>query len=293
MNLKDSASVIRYCDEHGMSLYEYAVEYEYSISAISREELHSNMKHYLTIMRESVQEGMDKTRGGSGKIIERKAHLVRQAVNTPSFIPASGNTLLKAVSYGLAVMEVNVTMGRIVAAPTAGASGVMPGVFFSLQETFDLSDDKLIEGLFVAGLAGGLIARNASLSGAKGGCQAEVGSGAAMAAVAGLYMLGVDIHRVFHGGAIALKNLMGLVCDPVAGLVEVPCQKRNGIGIANSLMAIDLVRSGMDSYIPFDEVVQAMKKVGDLMPGCHKETGTGGIAATKTGLMFTHQIFNE
>jgi len=190
-------------------------------------------------------------------------------------------------------MEVNVTMGRILAAPTAGASGVLPGVFRSMQETFNLSDDKLVEGMFVAALVGNLIAQNASLSGAKGGCQAEVGSGAAMAAVAGLYMLDVDVHRIFHGGAIALKNLMGLVCDPVAGLVEVPCQKRNAIGIANALIAIDMVRSGMDSYIPFDQVVEAMKKVGDLMPSCHRETGTGGIAASKTGLMYNHQIFSD
>jgi len=293
MFIKDSVSIINYCEEHHLSLYDYAIQYELSISELSREEIISHMFRYLDIMKESIKKGLDKKIGGSGKIIQRKASDVHKNSLEKHEKTASGERMLKAVSYGLAVMEVNITMGRIVAAPTAGASGVIPGVFMSLQETFELPDDKLVEGLFVASLVGILIARNASISGAKGGCQAEIGSGAAMAAVAGLYMLDIGIHHVFHGGAIALKNLMGLVCDPVAGLVEVPCQKRNAIGIADSLVAIDLVRSGMESYIPFDEVVEAMKKVGDLMPSCHRETGTGGIANTKTGLMYNHQIFSE
>lgn len=293
MFIKDSISIIDYCDEHHISLFEYALRYELTINELKEEEIISHMHRYLEIMKESILIGLDKTIGGAGKIIQRKASNVHQFSMEKHSKSASGERMLKAVSYGLAVMEVNVTMGKIIAAPTAGASGIIPGVFMSLQETFELSDEKLVEGLFVAGLVGAIIARNASISGAKGGCQAEVGSGAAMAAVAGLYMLDVDIHQVFHGGAIALKNLMGLVCDPVAGLVEVPCQKRNAIGIADSLVAIDLVRSGMESYIPFDEVVEAMKKVGDLMPSCHRETGTGGIANTKTGLMYKQQIFNE
>ena len=293
MFIKDSVSIINYCEEHHLSLYEYAIQYELSMSELSENEIKEQMYRYLGIMKESITRGLDQSIGGNGKIIGRKASDVHKFSLDKDVKTASGDSMLKAVSYGLAVMEVNVTMGRIVAAPTAGASGVIPGVFVSLQETFGLTDEKLVEGLFVAGLVGAIIARNASISGAKGGCQAEIGSGAAMAAVAGLYMLDVGIHHVFHGGAIALKNLMGLVCDPVAGLVEVPCQKRNAIGIADSLVAIDLVRSGMESYIPFDEVVEAMKKVGDLMPSCHRETGTGGIANTKTGLMYNHQIFSE
>lgn len=293
MFLKDSRSVINYCEDHHMSLYEYALKYEEALSDLSPNQIIEQMKIYLSIMKESIHKGLDASEGGKGKIVDRKAEAIYAFASNKKELAASGETMLKAVSFGLAVMEVNVTMGKIIAAPTAGASGVLPGVLFSLQDTFDLSDDKLVEGLFVASLVGALIARNASLSGAKGGCQAEVGSGSAMAAVAGLYMLGVDTHKVFHGGAIALKNLMGLICDPVAGLVEVPCQKRNAIGISNSLVAIDLVRGGMESYIPFDEVVDAMKKVGDLMPSCHRETGTGGIANTQTGIMYKHQIFSE
>ncbi len=291
MYFKDSVSMRQYLEDKHLSLYEYGLQYEMSINETTKEEIISRMGEYLEIMKESIRDGLDQTKGGQGKIIERKAAGVLGFAES-AHKTASGDQMLKAVAYGLAVMEVNITMGKIIAAPTAGASGIIPGVFMSLQETFDLPDSKLIEGLVVAGIVGMLIAKNASLSGAKGGCQAEVGSGAAMAAVAGLYMLDVEVERIFHGGAIALKNLMGLVCDPVAGLVEVPCQKRNAIGIANALIAIDLVRAGMDSYIPFDEVVEAMKKVGDLMPSCHRETGTGGIAVTETGKMFNKKIFS-
>lgn len=234
MHLKDSQTILKYCDDHQMDLFGFALEYEASVSELPREELIRNMRDYLQVMKESVACGFDHETGGRGKIIERKAYQVHDHALDDRFTPASGQTMLKAVSYGLAVMEVNVTMGRIVAAPTAGASGIIPGVFLSLQENFGLTDDRLVEGLFVASLVGALIARNASISGAKGGCQAEVGSGAAMAAAAGLYMLGMESSKTFHGAAIALKNLMGLVCDPVAGLVEVPCQKRNAIGVANA-----------------------------------------------------------
>ncbi len=291
MYFKDSVSMRQYLEDNHLNLYEYGLQYEMSISETTEEEIVDRMNAYLAVMKESVRDGFDKSKGGQGKIIERKAGEVLDFAES-DIKSASGNQMLKAVAYGLAVMEVNITMGKIIAAPTAGASGIIPGVFISLQETFDLPDSKLIEGLVVAGIVGMLIAKNASLSGAKGGCQAEVGSGAAMAAVGGLYMLGLDVNRIFNGGAIALKNLMGLVCDPVAGLVEVPCQKRNAIGIANALIAIDLVRAGMDSYVPFDEVVEAMKKVGDLMPSCHRETGAGGIAITETGKMYNKKIFS-
>lgn len=293
MQIKDSISVIKECKEHNMSLYDFSIAYEQFLNDREEKEIVNDMTRLLHTMFDSVREGLNENQLDQGKIISRKAKEVYDfGVNYKKEL-ASGETMVKAISYALGVMEVNATMGKIVAAPTAGASGVLPGVFMSLKETFDLSEELLVEGLFVAGLIGGIIARNASLSGAKGGCQAEIGSGSAMAAGAGLYMLGEDMESVFHGAAITLKNLMGLVCDPVAGLVEVPCQKRNAIGVANSLIAIDMVRGGMTSYIPFDQVVDAMKKVGDLMPSCHRETGTGGIAATPVGKMYNKKIFSD
>jgi L-serine dehydratase len=293
MQIKDSLSVIEYCKEHQMSLYEYMVAYEQYHSQKSEEQIHNKMERMLNVMFHSIHEGLHGEQIEQGKIISRKAKDVYDFATNNKGQLAAGDTVMKAVAYGLGVMEVNVTMGEIVAAPTAGASGIIPGVFKSLKETFDLSQEQLIEGLFVAGLIGSIIARNASISGAKGGCQAEVGSGSAMAAGAGLYMLGESMENVFHGAAITLKNLMGLVCDPVAGLVEVPCQKRNAIGVTNSLIAIDMIRAGMVSYIPFDQVVEAMKRVGDLMPACHRETGTGGIADTPVGQLYRRKIFAE
>jgi len=290
MQMRSSQEIIEYCQQHKMSLFEYALAYEQELTDKSREDIVMQMKSYWEIMKESIDKGLYDLSRGEGRIIKRKAKDVYELATTQE--AASGTRMLKAVAYGLAVMEVNVTMGRIVAAPTAGASGIIPGVFLSLQETFKLTDEQIIEGLFVAGMVGSIIAKNASISGATGGCQAEVGSGAAMATGAGIYMLGGTMEEVFSGGAIAIKNLMGLVCDPVAGLVEVPCQKRNGIGITNSLMAIDLIRAKMYSYIPFDEVVGAMKEVGGLMPACHRETGTGGIANSKTGIAMRKEIFS-
>lgn len=291
MQMRNSQEIIAYCKAHNMNLYAYTLKYENELTDQSMDQIVTHMKQYWEIMKESIQTGLYDFSRGEGRIIPRKAKDVYDFSNSAK--TASGSQMLKAISYGLAVMEVNVTMGRIVAAPTAGASGIIPGVFLSLQENFQLSEELIIEGLFVAGMIGSIIAKNASISGATGGCQAEVGSGAAMAAGAGVYMLGGEMEEVFSASAIAIKNLMGLVCDPVAGLVEVPCQKRNGIGIANSLMAIDLVRAKMYSQIPFDEVVESMKKVGDLMPACHRETGTGGIASSKTGIELMKKVTNQ
>lgn len=292
MNITSSISLIEYCRTNKITLFEYAIKYEEQISGASSEDILQRMRVYWNIMEDSIQSGLDSTKGGAGKIIQRKARAVYDLANDEYSKTATGPTLLKAAAYSLAVMEVNSVMGKIVAAPTAGASGILPGVFKSLQETFQLDTEIIIEGLFVAGIVGALIAKNATLAGAKGGCQAEVGSASAMAAVAGLYMLGNTLEEAFSGGAIALKNVMGLICDPVAGLVEVPCQKRNAMGVANSLLSIDLVRAGMVSYIPFDEVVDAMKRVGDLMPACHRETATGGIAVSYTGEQLKKKILN-
>lgn len=287
MHLIDSKGIVDYCKQNNQSVYQYAMTYEEANSGQNQAAIHQRMAQYLDIMKQSVDGGLE-SRTGTGKIIKRTAH---QLYAYSLEQPVSDPYLLQGISYAMAVMEENATMGKIVAAPTAGAAGIVPGVFLALQQKFGLSDQKLIEGLIVAGIVGAIIAKNSSVSGAKGGCQAEVGSASAMAAVAGLYMLNCETERLFDGGAIALKNLMGLVCDPVAGLVEVPCQKRNAIGVANAFIAIDMVRAGLTSYIPFDEVVGAMKRVGDSMPTCHKETGTGGVAATETGKRYRKEIF--
>ncbi len=201
-----------------------------------------------------------------------------------------GPLMARAVAASMAVVEVNASMGRIVAAPTAGASGVLPGTLLITAEYRGWEDDKLIDGLFTSAAIGAIIAANATISGAEGGCQAETGSAAAMAAAAIAELSGVRPAACLDAAAIALKNVLGLVCDPVAGLVECPCIKRNAIGAANALLCADLVLSGAQSIIPFDEAVWASRTVGKQMSMDLRETARGGLAATPTARRITREL---
>ena len=186
--------------------------------------------------------------------------------------------------------ESNACMKRIVAAPTAGSCGVIPAVFITVQEEKGYTDDQMTEAMFVAAGIGGVIAHRAFLAGAAGGCQAEIGSASSMAAGAIAYLNGADAEGIAHAAAIAMKNLLGLACDPVAGLVEVPCVKRNVVGAVNAMTSCDMVLAGMISKIPPDEVFDAMRAVGRAMPENVRETGTGGLAGTPTGVEMRERI---
>jgi len=190
----------------------------------------------------------------------------------------------KSALYAIAINENNACMGCIVACPTAGGSGVVPGVLLSAQEFFNFTDEEVLKGYFVSSGIGAMIAHRSTLSGAEGGCQAEVGAGVAMAAAGLTYMRGGDIEECFNSASLGLKNLLGLVCDPIAGMVEVPCIKRNAFGAQFSLLASDMSLAGVKSFVPFDEIVIAMKEIGDLLPSSLKETSKAGLATTKTGL---------
>lgn len=289
MNLKTAADVFHQHEKHGLNLYEIGLKYEVKQSGMDNQTIIGLMHHQWKVMKEAIEQGMDEDNPHiKGKILEREAYKLKSNIGTGKSI--CGETTTKAMAYALSTMEVNISMGRIVAAPTAGASGVLPGTLKAIQEAYDLSDDRIVEGLFVAGVVGMIIAKQASISGAKGGCQAEIGSAAAMAAATVVYLLGGTIHQAFDSAAIAINNMMGLICDPVAGLVEVPCHKRNAMGASNALICAEMVLAGMPSIIPFDEVVAAMKQVGDLLPACHKETATGGIAITKTAKQYEKDI---
>ncbi len=194
-----------------------------------------------------------------------------------------GDVIGNIMERALKTAESNACMKRIVAAPTAGSCGVMPAVFLSIQEKYDLPDERLIEALYVAGGIGGVIAHKASLSGAEGGCQAEIGSASAMTAGGLVHLWGGTNEQILHASAIALKSLLGLACDPVAGLVEVPCVKRNVTGAINAVTAADMALAGIKSVIPPDEVIDAMGTIGKEMNSDIRETGLGGLAATPTG----------
>lgn len=194
-----------------------------------------------------------------------------------------GPFIQQVISTALKTGECNACMGCIVAAPTAGASGVMPAVLLPTREKYSLSDEVMVQALYVAAGFGQVIATRASISGAEGGCQAEVGSASAMAAAALVHLRGGTPEQMAAACAMAIKNLLGLVCDPVAGLVEVPCVKRNVIGAMNALSCADMALAGIMSAIPCDEVIDAMRSVGDSLPAALRETGLGGLAATPTG----------
>lgn len=193
-----------------------------------------------------------------------------------------GPFIQQVISTALKTGECNACMGCIVAAPTAGASGVMPAVLLPTQEKFSLSDEVMVQALYVAAGFGQVIATRASISGAEGGCQAEIGSASAMAAAALVHLRQGTPEQMASACAMAIKNLLGLVCDPVAGLVEVPCVKRNVIGAMNALSCADMALAGITSALPCDEVIDAMRSVGDSLPAALRETGLGGLAATPT-----------
>ncbi len=292
MKIATAKDILLIKETHNLNLFEIALQYEVSNSDLDQGVIVNTMARQWQIMKQAITLGLDPDNQHlHGKILGREAIKLKTSFESGKSI--CGTTTTKAIMYALSTMEVNMAMGQIVAAPTAGASGVLPGTLKALQETYHLEDSKIIEALFVAGLVGMIIAKQASISGAKGGCQAEIGSAASMAAAATVYVLDGTMEQSFDAAAIAINNMMGLICDPVAGLVEVPCHKRNALGAANALLCAEMVLAGLPSMIPFDEVVQAMKQVGDLLPACHRETATGGIAISKTAKAIEARIMND
>ncbi|MCX7827967.1 MAG: L-serine ammonia-lyase, iron-sulfur-dependent, subunit alpha [Thermanaerothrix sp.] len=222
--------------------------------------------------------------GGEGESLE---HLRR------SGSPLSGDFVSLACSISMKVAVGNAAMRRIVACPTAGSCGIVPGVLAAYSRTHEVSEEELLKGLLVAGAVGSVIAERATLAGAEGGCQAECGAAAAMACAALVHLKGGDPEAVFHGAALVLQSIMGMVCDPVAGLVEVPCVVRNGTMVGVAALCADMALAGVRSTIPPDEVVDAMAAVGRALPSALRETSEGGLAATPTGQRIARQLMAE
>ena len=273
---------IAYCKENKKTVAEVSLAKEASFNKTGEEVIINNLRRILDIMEESSIEGLDKDMGSMGGLIGREAKLLEDYRRTGKSL--SGDFLISAVAKALSTSQVNASMGRIVAAPTAGAAGILPGVLFSIKKKLDLDEDQLVKGLLTASTIGEIIARKASISGAEGGCQAECGSAAAMAAAALVELSGGTVDQVFHAASFALTNIMGLICDPIAGLVEYPCNIRNAMGVTNAYLSADMALAGMESVVSFDEVVESMKEVGDLMHSSLKETALGGLVKTDTAL---------
>lgn len=280
------SELLTLCSRYKISIGEVMLRREMEDTTRTREEIFAEMKLNLDVMRTSIRTGLDPTVPTHGLMAGNESvKLARYAQNSEL-----GGRLCGIVAAGMAVAEVNASMGQIVAAPTAGASGILPAIVVCCGEEQHMDDEALCMALFAAGAVGAIVAENASIAGASGGCQAETGTGATMAAAALAQMKGADPEISLTAAAITLKNCMGLVCDPVGGLVECPCIKRNAIGVANAVLSCDLAMAGIPSLIPFDEVVEAMKSVGDAMSSDLKETARGGVAATKTGKALTRNI---
>lgn len=281
------ASLCAYCEEQQIPISEAMIRREVAMGEMTREEIWEEMRKNLLVMRESIRRGLEEH-------VESVSHLsggeAMRLFRFAKYEPFTGPQTCRVAASAMAVVEVNAAMGQIVAAPTAGASGILPGVLLESGIDRGWNDEQLIQGLFCAGAVGLLFAENATISGAEGGCQAETGVGSAMAAASLVELSGGTPEQVLDAAAMTIKNIMGLVCDPVAGLVECPCIKRNALGAANALLCADMTLCGITSLIPFDEVVTCMLTVGRDIRREYRETAMGGLAATPTGKAVAEKV---
>ena len=282
------AELCQAAEEAGKTLSEVILADQARQMETSEQVLYERMERSLNVMQEAVVSGMDPDlRSTSGLTGGDAAKMERYAESGG----ITGTFLNQAMARAIAVSEYNAAMGKIVAAPTAGSCGIIPGTILSVLEEGRCSRKQAVMSLFTTGGVGMVIANKASLAGAQGGCQAECGSASAMAAAALVELCGGTPTQAAHACAMALKNQMGLVCDPVAGLVEIPCIKRNVSGIMIAFSSAEMALAGIESKIPVDECIQAMREVGDSMPCALRETSQGGLATTPTGLRMREEVF--
>ncbi|WHX41399.1 L-serine ammonia-lyase, iron-sulfur-dependent, subunit alpha [Mesobacillus sp. AQ2] len=287
---RNVAELVELAEKNNVKIAEIMIRQEIEVSGRSREEIIAQMDNNLQVMERAVERGLAGVKSQTG-LTGGDAVLLQNYIATGKSL--GGNLLLDAVSKAVATNEVNAAMGIICATPTAGSAGVVPGTLFAVKEKLNPTRMEMIEYLFTTAAFGFVVANNASISGAAGGCQAEVGSAASMAAAAIVEMAGGTPQQSSEAFAITMKNMLGLVCDPVAGLVEVPCVKRNAMGASNAITAADMALAGITSRIPCDEVIGAMYAIGQTMPSALRETAEGGLAATPTGRRLEQEIFGK
>lgn len=273
----------------GKAIWEIAVDKDVENTNLTPEEILGTMHTTLKVMRDAAYRGLEEDVISLSGLTGGNAH----KTNLYRDRAIVGPTVARAMAMALSVSEVNASMGRIVAAPTAGASGILPAVLFTMQETDGYDDDALVRAMITAGVIGEIIAQNASISGAEGGCQAECGTASAMGAAAICYLRGASIETIFTAASFAIKNILGLVCDPVCGLVEYPCNLRNASGVVNAMLSADLACAGVPALIPLDETIDAMRRVGASLPESLRETALGGIASTPTAKTLEENILNH
>lgn len=279
MDFTMANELVKLCDDTGLDIAQVMLYREKELFLRDLEESLSKMRYTWEIMKESTKIAIDNPLKSMGGLIGGEAHLLSEYHKRGDSLCVG--ILQKAMIYAMAVMEQNASMGRIVAAPTAGSSGVLPAVLLAVWEEKKYDEEKIISALFVASAIGYLISYNATLAGAEGGCQAEIGSATAMASAALCYLQGGDIACQLNAASLSLGNLLGLVCDPILGLVESPCQQRNAQGACTAILSAELSLAGIKSQVDFDEMVGIMYSVGKSMPESLRETAIGGMASAK------------
>jgi L-serine dehydratase len=283
------SSIILAAEKSGRTISSLVLSEQAEEFQKTEEEIFSRMEKQYRVMEECIEPGTKETIRSTSGLTGGDAFKMRKMSESGKSL--TGPVLSGALYRALAVSELNASMGRIVAAPTAGSCGILPAAVLTMQTEKNISRRDCVLSLFTASAVGMVISNNASLAGSEGGCQAECGSAAAMAAAAVTELSGGTPRMIGNAVAIAIKNILGLVCDPVAGLVEIPCIKRNASGVAGAFVAAELALAGIESAIPADETILAMKKVGNMMSSALRETAEGGLAATPTGKKLYEKVF--
>lgn len=288
--LNTAKEVIEACKKDNIHIYDLVLQGETKTLKMTEEEMKNKIREILEVMKGSSQETLEKSFETEYKMIDGFAKMMNDYQKDKD--PLTSKFLVRAMAMAFSTCETNANMGTIAAAPTAGSSGIMPAALMAAKEKYGLDDEVLINGLLTSIGIGQIIGKYATFAGAEGGCQAECGSASAMAAAALVEMLGGSPEEALHAASITLINVMGLACDPIAGLVEYPCTFRNASGVMNSFISADMALAGIKSIVPFDEVCQAMGEVGHLLHESIRETGLGGLAGTKTGQEIRAKFLN-
>lgn len=289
MNYNSIAELVELAEIQNTTISKIVLSEQALSLEVDEKTLFNQMLNALNVMKSSVENGLDKDKRSVSGLTGGDAFKMKLRVEQNKTI--CGNTFGNAMVKALAVSQTNACMGKIVASPTAGSCGILPSALLTVAEEHNFSDEELVMSMFTASAVGMVIAKNASISGAEGGCQAECGSASAMTSAALVELFGGSPKQCESACAIAIKNILGLVCDPVAGLVEIPCIKRNASGVANAFVASELALADIQSAIPADEVIMAMKHIGNMMSPTLKETAEGGLATTPTGKKLCEQVF--
>lgn len=291
ININTFEQLHNVCIKQNKKIYEVAQENMAAMSDMTVEQVRNFASRSLCAMKDAIQTGMASKELSLSGMCGQDCYKVQQRYRTER--PMFGSLFEKIIEYALATSEENIRMGKIVACPTAGSCGILPAALISVAQEFNHSDREVLNALITAGEIGRIISIKVSLAGAVAGCQAECGAASAMSAAAVCQLRGGNISQILNAAALAMKNLLGLTCDPVAGLVEVPCVKRNPFLAVHAITAVELALSGVESKIPPDEVIDAMEQTGALMSPTLKESSQAGLATTKTGLRVQAQVFGK